>query len=262
MAQDSTAQLSTVLAQTSKTLPETPAPRQPILQVKLVDEKIGFRVFALRNFTKGEQLYRERIALEATHHAHTNGTRNAYERYRRLSAARRDAMHGAFPALAAANRVDAETAAASRRLIPSRLVGAAAVVDIVVTAEQHIRMRPRWPRRRRFLGRRHSDARKETLEWFARYAFRLEPSSTMSEGHSRAGVYLLTGLINHRCAGHFNCRVVTTVDGVKVVAERTISSGEELTINYQKHKRDFSCCGSCCQSRWWRPLVRVLKGAS
>jgi len=177
-----------------------------------------------------------------------NADSEAYHRYRGLSAARRDAMHGAFPVLAAVNGIDAQTAAALRLLIPSRLIGAAAV-DIVVTADQHARMRPRQSRHRRFPGHTRKDARSKTLEWFARYAFRLEPSSTISQGHSQAGVYLLTGLINHRCPGHFNCRVATTVDEVKLIAERNIACGEELTINYQKDKRDFSCRGPCCRRR-------------
>ena len=248
-AQAGADQFSATHEHDSKALSADHVSRRPILQVRLVDEKIGFRVFALRSFAKGEQLFRERIALEATYHAHPKGTRNVYERYKGLSAARRAAMHGAFPVLAAVNGIDAKTAAASRQLIPSRLISPQAAVDIVVTAEQHMRMRPRQSRCRRFLGHWRKDAKQETLEWFTRYAFRLEPSSTVSQGRSQAGVYLLTGLINHRCPGHFNCRVVTSVDEVKLIAERNIADGEELTINYQKDKRDFSCRGPCCRPR-------------
>ena len=87
-AQAGITRLTAVLTQGSKTPFESTAAHQATLQVKLIDEKIGFRVFTLRGFTKGEQLYRERIALEATHHAHPNGMRNAYERSVKLKGLR------------------------------------------------------------------------------------------------------------------------------------------------------------------------------
>ncbi len=226
---------------------ESPSPPQtPVVQVKFVDAKVGFSVFALGSLQRGQQVYRESIVLQATHHAHPRGPRNAYERYRSLPALRRAAMHGAYPALAAANGVGADEAAGYRGLVGSLVQGGAGAdtVDVAVTADQHRRMRRPWPQP---LGGRFRDARSQTLEWFGRYAFRLDPADTFTGEPSQAGVYLLTGLVNHRCPGFFNCRVVAGIDEIKLVAERDIAPGEELTINYGKAKKDFSCRGPCCR---------------
>jgi len=204
------------------------APEPPLLQVKLVDEKVGFSVFASRAFDRGETIYRETIALQATHHPHRKGTRDAYERYCSLPDFRRNAMHGAFPTLAAVNGVEPDDAAGCRQLLGSLIVGGA-TVDICLTADEHKKMRPPprtfpwWPRR--------PNARSETLsmsserifysspgslslqtasglltspaclEWFCRYAFRLLPISTLNQRHDQAGVYLLSSLLNHRYVG-------------------------------------------------------------
>ncbi|OAA60954.1 set domain containing protein [Niveomyces insectorum RCEF 264] len=303
------------------------------LQVRLnVDPALGFCVYALRPFARGERLFRERTALEATHDADPRGVRNVYDRYCRLSPARKRGLHGSFPVLAWANGVDAHEAAAARTLIGSRILrdprsgGQRLVLDIALTAADHIRMRPdsgqqlpsletaapvassgaserlqpttTWARaaladlffRRKVQSRDTSPApaplsvagdvpgggessgpgsaaaapvfaavavapppspdaaRRETLTWFSRYAFRLKPNSAFGQtgGHHQAAVYLLTDLINHRCAGFQNCRVAAEIGTIAVVALRDIAAGEEVTINYSKNVKDFQCKGECC----------------
>ncbi len=339
-----------------------PTPYPPAdLQVRLNDNPaLGFCVYALRPFYRGETLFRERTALEATHDADRRGVRNVYQRYCGLSPERRHALHGSFPHLAWANGVDAHEAADARALVGSRLLRPAkrggsarnvTVLDIQLTAEDHMRMRPDWAdiiaagktvtpapshdahinggfsaeptppespalstfsksrgpralsalsnmltfgRRSRSAsdddedrpsglykacsvgsssngsrsGSRHrgSDsrsasrsasahavadpdrARRETLNWFSRYAFRLKPGSAFAQAgsHHQAAVYLLTDLINHRCVGFQNCRVAAEVGTIAVVALRDIAVGEEVTINYSKDVKDFQCKGECC----------------
>ncbi len=213
--------------------------------MRLVDERLGFRIFALQGFAKGEVIYRERIALEATHHVNPHGTRDAYERYLSLPKCRRDLLHSAFPALAAANDVDPGAADFSVGSIGAMLLGGR-TVDVKITAEQHRRMGWTPASASWALARAWNGKKRATLDWFSRYAFRLDPTATLTEGRYQAGVYLLTGLINHRCQGFFNCRVVTDVGEIRLVAERGIVAGEEITINYGA-TRTFSCRGECCR---------------
>ncbi len=154
-----------------------PAEQQPTaVVVKIVDNRVGIRVFALRGFAKGEAIYRERISLEATHHSHPNGTRDAYEKYRGLASARRDAMHGAFPGLAAANNVDPDSAATCRSLIGSRLLGGASI-DVRISADEYTRL---W----RIAAARSSPSSSSSRLSFSAFSSRLGGSSR-NDGRSR-----------------------------------------------------------------------------
>ncbi|EFW99513.1 set domain containing protein [Grosmannia clavigera kw1407] len=321
------------------------------LQVRLnKDPNLGFCVYALRRFDRGDVLYTERTAIEALHHPDHRGVRNVYQYYTNMSHERRAALHGAFPMLAWANGVDAYEAAEGRTLIGSRVITKGFNLDICLSAEDHIRMRPDMPvqLRRQSPGRQPAEqtvstaattvstirlkgkktrsafselfhptahlverdnrskstsriggkswrrkgrgwgaddenedakshrsfksvsswksrmsqrsipggagrdkdwAQRETLKWFGRYAFRLKPGTAFLESATdqAAAVYLLTDLINHRCAPYQNCRVQPKIGFVSVIAERDIEVGEELTINYNKSKKDFDCKGECCQ---------------
>ncbi len=253
-----------------------------MVQVRLVDAKVGFGVFALAHLQAGQQVYRERSALRATHHADSRGTRDAYERYLGLPPARRDAMHGAFPALAAVNGVAPDDAAEFRGLVGSLVRGGSAVVDTAITADEHraaetaARRRLQSRRRLHHLSRALSRKKKkdvidnstrlerqEVLDWFGRYAFRLDLCSTFTvsgscHARSQAAVFLLTGLVNHRCRGFFNCRVISDMDGIRLVAERHIAPGEELTIDYGKSTKGFSCRGPCCRRRYGVKDIKIL----
>ncbi|CAK7270235.1 hypothetical protein SEPCBS119000_003984 [Sporothrix epigloea] len=257
------------------------------LVVRLNDDPVlGFCVYAARPFCRGERLFEERTALEATHDAHKEGVRNVYERYCQLSADRRRALHGSFPYLAWANGVDAQEAASARTLVGSLAKGL--VIDNRLTAADHMQMRPDGgrpvedgPGALGKLGGSSSPkmaakaktalfgllkrpavsqdvtspeldaekrARAETLDWFSRYAFRLKPEASFVKpgGNHQAAVYLLTDLINHRCGGFQNCRVSADVGTISVLALRDIAAGEEVTINYAKDVKDFQCKGDCC----------------
>ncbi|KAL1901926.1 hypothetical protein Sste5346_001631 [Sporothrix stenoceras] len=127
--------------------PDTASPRsKPAdLQIRLNDDPaLGFCVYALRPYRRGERLFEERTALEATHDAHPEGIRNVYERYSQMGVDRRRALHGSFPHLAWANGVDAQEAAAARTLVGSLLTPTSRglVIDNCLTAEDHMRMRP------------------------------------------------------------------------------------------------------------------------
>ncbi|KJR81748.1 uncharacterized protein SPSK_00853 [Sporothrix schenckii 1099-18] len=127
----------------SSALPESSPPAD--LQIRLNDDPaLGFCVYALRPYRRGERLFEERTALEATHDAHKDGVRNVYERYCQQSPERRRALHGSFPYLAWANGIDAQEAAAARTLVGSLLTskGRQPVIDNRLTAEDHMRMRP------------------------------------------------------------------------------------------------------------------------
>lgn len=335
--------------------PSQPPVANHALQVRLnEDPNLGFCVYALRRFKCGDVLYTERTAIEAIHHPDHRGIRNVYLYYSKMSQERRSALHGAFPVLAWANGVDAYEAAEGRTLIGSRITTRGFTLDICLTAEDHIRMRPdvpvllrtrpsrrqlpeqaastaatavstvrskskktksvfselfratthpadggsrsksmsriggkSWSRKgfargsdedegdegddakshRSFksvssrLSQRSSGAsrsghdrdkdwaQRETLKWFGRYAFRLKPGTAFlqSGADQAAAVYLLTDLINHRCSPCQNCRVQPKIGFISVIAERDIEVGEELTINYNKNKKDFDCRGECCQ---------------
>ncbi|CAK7563473.1 MAG: hypothetical protein SEPTF4163_001342 [Sporothrix epigloea] len=128
------------------------------LLVRLNDDPaLGFCVYAARPYRRGERLFEERTALEATHDAHKEGVRNVYERYCQLSAKRRRALHGSFPYLAWANGVDAQEAASARTLVGSLAKGRL-VIDNRLTAADHMQMRPdrgrpaeEWPGTRKSL---------------------------------------------------------------------------------------------------------------
>ncbi|CAK7222424.1 hypothetical protein SEUCBS140593_004896 [Sporothrix eucalyptigena] len=278
-----------VRSQTSEAPPSgaasTPPPRPADLQIRLNDDPaLGFCVYVLRPYRRGERLFEERTALEATHDAHRDGVRNVYERYCQQSAERRRALHGSFPHLAWANGVDAREAAEARNLVGSLLTPTSKnlVIDNRLTAADHMRMRPDWgidehsvpvmpptkPASRAkaaLFGLFHKRAqqessagsvedeaerraRAETLDWFSRYAFRLKPEASFVKpgGNHQAAVYLLTDLINHRCGGFQNCRVSADVGTIAVLALRDIAAGEEVTINYSKDVKDFQCKGECC----------------
>ncbi|EPE08891.1 set domain containing protein [Ophiostoma piceae UAMH 11346] len=91
-------------------------------------------------------------------------------------------------------------------------------------------------------------AQAETVSWFSRYAFRLQPEHAFpgTGKNHQAAVYLLTDLINHRCNRLNNCRVKTMLGKVSLVAEKTIQPGEEITIDYNKDVKDFVCRAECC----------------
>ncbi|CAK7270123.1 hypothetical protein SEPCBS57363_003944 [Sporothrix epigloea] len=257
------------------------------LLVRLNDDPaLGFCVYAARAYRRGERLFEEGTALEATHDAHKEGVRNVYERYCQLSAERRRALHGSFPYLAWANGVDAQEAASARTLVGSLAKGL--VIDNRLTAADHMQMRPdggrsveegpgtpgslagtppkkasraktalygllKWPAAPQDVPSSPEEdaekrARTETLDWFSRYAFRLKPEASFVKpgGNHQAAVYLLTDLINHRCGGFQNCRVSADVGTISVLALRDIAAGEEVTINYCKDVKDFQCMGECC----------------
>jgi len=67
---------------------------------------------------------------------------------------------------------------------------------------------------------------------------------------------LVSCLINHSCPGFFNCKVVADVDEIALIAERDIAIGDELTINYAKAKKDFTCRGPCCRRHGIRSWLR------
>ncbi|CAK7214261.1 hypothetical protein SCUCBS95973_002078 [Sporothrix curviconia] len=125
----------------------TSATKPADLLIRLNDDPaLGFCVYAARPFRRGERLFEERTALEATHDAHKEGVRNVWERYSQQSAERRRALHGSFPHLAWANGVDALEAADARTLVGSLLTPASKrlVIDNRLSAEDHMRMRPDW----------------------------------------------------------------------------------------------------------------------
>lgn len=115
----------------------------PDLQVRLNDDPaLGFCIYAKRAFRRGEVLFTERTALEATHHPDPRGVRNVYRYYSRMSPKRRKALHGSFPMLAWANGVDPFEAAEARFLIGSNVTTKGFVLDMALSAEDHMRMRP------------------------------------------------------------------------------------------------------------------------
>ncbi|CAK7211955.1 hypothetical protein SBRCBS47491_001299 [Sporothrix bragantina] len=185
------------------------------------DPALGFCVYAARPYRRGERLFEERTALEATHDAHKEGVRNVYERYCQQSVERRRALHGSFPHLAWANGVDAQEAADARTLVGSLLTATSKglKIDNRLTAADHMRMRPDWGRpaeettghvsgivsspkpairaKAALYGlfkkplppqdvlsaedEAEKKARAETLEWFSRYAFRLKPEASFNK---------------------------------------------------------------------------------
>lgn len=132
-------------AQTPQDTVVASLPKQADLIIRLNDDPaLGFCVYASRPYRRGERLFEERTALEATHDAHPEGIRNVYDRYCQMGVDRRRALHGSFPHLAWANGVDAQEAAAARTLVGSLLTPSSRglVIDNRLTAEDHMRMRP------------------------------------------------------------------------------------------------------------------------
>jgi hypothetical protein len=76
----------------------------PVVSVRFISKEIGISVFALRDFKKDDMIYSERTGFEAKHSDMRGGTRTAYEQYIKLPQDTLNALHGAFPRLAAANK--------------------------------------------------------------------------------------------------------------------------------------------------------------